>query len=169
MAGRFTRGRVVRGVRRLTDWFFLDFSETTIAGATAVLVGSLNAVALAARPFTVVRTHIHLKIQSDQAAASESQFAAFGMAVVSDQAVAVGVTAVPTPATDQTSDWFAHRWLSGNAVNLTDQTVGSRSYDLDSKAMRKVEQGSDIIIVLENAIATGCVIGMAGRFLIKTH
>ena len=46
-------------------------------------------------------------VESDQSAATELFIGNLGLAVVSDQATAVGVTAVPTPATDRGSDlWF---------------------------------------------------------------
>jgi len=43
-------------------------------------------------------------VRSDQFVATEGYEIAIGMAVVSDQALAIGVTAVPTPFTD---DWEA--------------------------------------------------------------
>ena len=100
----------------------------------------------------------------------EFQSGALGLAVVSDEAVAVGVTAVPTPVTEIASDlWYAHQVYFADAVSLTDLTVGGGRYRIDSKAMRKVEDGQDIAIVAENAAAFGQIISFAGRFLIKTH
>jgi len=79
-----------------------------------------------------------LSIRSDQTGATEDQHAAYGAAVVSDQAVAVGVTAVPTPITDDFSDlWFVYERLIGTFVT-TGAGLTNKSYEtvIDSKAMR---------------------------------
>ena len=103
---QFARGAAAISQKRLTSWFqFQPIRVTGAAGGTIMF--SLNAAALALRPFTIVRSRFEVGIISDQTAATEDQLGAIGMAVVSDQAVAVGVTAVPTPITDMGSDlWF---------------------------------------------------------------
>ena len=68
----------------------------------------LNAAALALRPFTVVRTRANLIIRSDQQAASELFEVAYGETVVSEQASAAGVVSVPTPVTEDASDWHVY-------------------------------------------------------------
>ena len=108
---RVNRSRVHRsnfaGPVRETAWIAGAYAVNIIATATtATLVTSLNAAALAIRPFTVVRTRGLIGLRSDQAAASEEQAIGYGKAVVSDQAVAIGITAVPTPVTDSGSDYF---------------------------------------------------------------
>ena len=156
-------------VKRQSLWLALDFAEDTITGATATLIATLNAAALALRPFTIVRSHLSFYLKSDQAAANESQTVAFGLTVVTDQAIAAGIASIPTPATDQSSDWFFHKWMMANAVNLTDQTKAGVYFEQDSKAMRKVDIGSDLAFVIENPTALGMALGSAGRILIKTN
>ena len=160
----------VRGDRpkRLTSWLGISLVATTHAGASSTLVLSLNAAALALRPFTVVRTHMEYQLRSDQSAAIEFQEAAFGLAVVSDQAVAVGVTAVPTPITESASDlWYLHKWILADESSLTDRTRSSTRVTVDSKAMRKVDIGQDIVGVMESA--GGLILTSAGRMLIKVN
>ena len=168
MARRFIRP-VRTGSTRKSLWLEVPFGSDTLSGTNAVLSGSLNAAALALRPFTIVRTHFHMLLESDQAGAVETQFGALGLIVVTTQATAIGVTAVPIPATNLASDWFAHRMFSGNGVNLTDLTSPAQSYDLDSKAMRKVDIGEDMVIVIENPTARGFSLSSMGRILIKTN
>ena len=170
----FKRGtRVVsRSTRRLTSWFQFVPADTTLGGASVALVFSLNAAALALRPFTVVRSHFVVKVRSDQAAAIEQQNVGFGIAVVSDQAVAIGVTAVPTPITEMGSNlWFQHALIFSDESALTDRTRPAVGKDLDSKAMRKVEIGQDIIVVLETSpsIGNGAIVTVGGRMLIKNN
>jgi len=174
MTHRIVSTRRGGAVRRASDWGFITGGFTTLAGAgTAVLVASLNATALAMRPFTVVRTHLELLISSDQTAASERQIAAIGLAIVSDQASAIGITAVPTPVTDAGSDlWFAHQWMMNDFIFVSGtgiETNAGRRYVIDSKAMRKVNADEDLIMVVENQLTGGSVIGSAGRFLLKLH
>ena len=171
-SGFIRRGGVMR---RESLWFFIGESVNTLAAAnTAVLAGSLSVGALALRPFTVVRTHLNYYVKSDQTAALERYQTAVGMAVVSDQAVAIGVSAVPTPFTDLGSDlWFLHQITTGN-FTFVDGTgfhpVGGIEKDVDSRAMRKVEDGQDVILTLENSgQSSGSTVIMAGRQLIKLH
>ena len=98
------------------------------------------------------------------------------MAVVSDQAEAIGVTAVPTPITDMASDlWFVHQLLY-NEFTFADATGfedrGQEQYVIDSKAMRKVEDGEDVVVVGESASGAGTggfVMAVGGRVLVKLH
>jgi len=169
-------GFIERGgrMRRESVWLASGEIFTTFAAAnTAVLLTSLGATLLALRPFTVVRTRGILSIQSDQAAAIENQFFAYGHCVVSDQATAIGVTAVPTPDTDDTSDlWFVYERLmnrtSGGLTDLTSNLMAVRYFD--SKAMRKVEDGQDLISVGEASVnSSGLSLTSHFRELIKLH
>ena len=164
-----------RTERRKTSWFNYAPTVTTVTGGGAGLVFTLNAAALALRPFTVVRTHLYWALQSDQLVATEDQIAAVGMAVVSDQAAAIGITAVPTPITDLGSDlWFLH--AMGNASYEFQSAIGTNPnfaafhQNIDSKAMRKVDIGQDLAVVVEApAISDGVSILLMGRQLVKLH
>jgi len=171
--GKFATRR--QGPSRETLWFGTTEAIVTLAAAnSAQLVTSLNAAALALRPFTVIRSYIQWSMMSDQLVALEDQQVGYGRAVVSDQASAIGVTAVPTPFTDLSSDlWFMHGILSsrfvdtGTAVEVAPNPV---QVTLESKAMRKVEDGQDLITVMENSsISAGTRSLVAGRLLIKLH
>ncbi len=173
MARRFGHRNAVRGPRRMTSWLDIEPAILTLDGAS-IISHAMTAVELAKRPFTVVRTHLVVRLSSDQLASDEIQIAAVGLAVVSDQAVAVGVTAVPTPFTDAESDlWFVHQWMLNDMQLITaagfDGNAGQH-YIVDSKAMRKVEEDTQIIIVGESAApSSGTSILIAGRLLVKEH
>ncbi len=160
-------------LRRETVWFGIERTDaTTAASATAVLSGSYNAPALELRPFTIVRTRLRYFVRSDQAAATEQFTGNLGMCVVSDQAIAVGVTAVPTPATDISSDlWFLHEiWIGQFRLDGTDYQAGLEGREVDSKAMRKVDIGQDLAITVEAGIGgLGSITTYAGRQLVKLH
>jgi len=173
MARHRSIGREIRQ-RRQSDWFSVAWQAATLTVAGGSLTSSLNAAALALRPFTIVRTRLLVTIRSDQEIATEDQFAAIGAAVVSDQASAIGVTAVPTPITDLDSDlFFVHQMIANSWQFTTGVGSGQRfaSYDVDSKAMRKVNGDQDVVFTMEvdtNA-GSGCLVALGGRMLIKTH
>ena len=165
------------GRRRESAWVAISETSNTLASANAaVLSHSANAALLAARPFTIVRTHLTYFVKSDQTGALEAYESALAMAVVSDQAVAIGITAVPTPMTDRESDLFflfqdlADQFMFISGVGVQAGNVG-RMIQVDSKAMRKVEEGQDLIVVEENSSlqASGTTQVVLGRLLIKLH
>ncbi len=169
--GRNFRANIIRSGRK-TFWFDGVWTRTSSGTGVSTVVTSLNAAALALRPFTVVRTRGVIRIGSDQIIAIETQLAAFGHIIVSDQAVAVGVTAVPTPLTESGSDWFVYQPMAGEFVEMAQsiQQIGGELQSIDSKAMRKVEEGQDIIGVVENdSTSDGVVISVFTRILIKLH
>jgi len=121
-----------------------------------------------------VRTQLECLIVSDQEAASEVQVVAIGGAIVSDQAVAIGVTAVPTPVTDIGSDlfFFYQMMMSSIVVGATPgSTTEDKTYSIDSRGMRKVDGDQDLIVVAEisSAIGSGATLFSAGRVLLKLH
>ena len=169
MAGR----HVTRSAKRLTTWAGLTptgFSQSATGGT---IVFSLSAAGLALRPFTVVRSHLEFSFASDQNAAPEDQIGAYGIAVVFDEASAIGVTAVPTPITDIESDlWMVHQIYMSQIFIASGTSVGNvgTRYTTDSKAMRKVGNGSDVIVVAEfSGQGSGYDAFLGGRLLLKLH
>ena len=171
----FRRGAAAITQKRLTRWIGIAPVSTVVTAVGGTIVFSLAAPELALRPFTIVRTRLQVAIQSDQAAASELVIAAMGVCVVSDQALAIGVTAVPTPITDIDSDlWFVHQvtynnFVFGDGTGFIENNLAQ--YDVDSKAMRKVQDGQDVAVVAELSGISGgganLIIG--GRMLIKLN
>ncbi len=171
-------GLFFRGGRKVREtlWTNCVFFDQTIATvSTAVLVAALSADGLALRPFTIVRTRGLISIRSDQVAAGEIQAGAFGACVVSDQASAIGVSAVPTPVTDSGSDaWYVYERLESDFTFASGSGFAKmgKYFQVDSRAMRKVEDGFDNIQVIETEASgfsagvrmRGCV-----RYLFKLH
>ena len=169
-------GLVLRGGRQRREslWLFDTALSTAVATGTAVLLKSLNAAALALRPFTIVRTRGVFFLSGDNLANTENWMANFGHIIVSDEAIAVGVTAIPTPVTEPSSDWHVIETLAGrlgvsSAIGLLEQ---GKMATIDSKAMRKVDLGEDLAIVVETnatGISEGVVTRDFTRILIKLH
>ena len=169
--------RFVRGGRSVRESMWIGITETnsTLTAANqAVIINNGNAALAVLRPFTVVRIRGVLAYRSDQVIASESFHAACGYEVVSDQASAIGATAIPTPYFDLGSDFFfVHQFMSGRFEFITGAGFDPRSFttiEYDSKAMRKVDDDSDVVVVLETgSISSGVNIYHAGWMLIKLH
>ena len=167
MATRRRIGGARRGFRPPTDWTALQSTVlTNIAGATKILAGSFT---VGGSTETVRRTRALIHWKSDQLVASEYAIGAFGMCVVSEDAFAAGVASVPGPFTDASSDlWFVHQYILsdfifGDATGF--DSMGGRSYEVDSKAMRRVTDEERIVLVFENGSALGAQFGFAVRLL----
>ena len=161
-------------MRRETLWAPIPAEVNVITGGGSALIYVATAAEDALRPYTIVRTHLYLGIQTDQLAMTEDQAMAIGFAVVADQASAIGVTAVPTPITDLDSDaWYLHQFLTSAYFQLS--AVGQLAdavsrVNVDSRAMRKVEDGFDNITTVEAVTAfAGVNIFTGGRQLLKLH
>ena len=114
MARGFTR-RDGRTVRRESEWIPFEITQDALGTGTAVLVSVGNAALDLLAPYTIVRTRGVLFMVSDQQIATEDQELSYGHAVVSTQAAAIGVTAVPTPVTDDASDkWYVYETMLGS-------------------------------------------------------
>ena len=175
MGNRFrgTGRGFARGARRETQWLAIQPATATVDNSS-VLVSTLNAAALALRPFTIVRMHMEVYYFSDQVIATESFVGAVGQCVVSESAAAAGVVSIPTPITELDSDlWMLHRFLIGG-FTFADAT-GFASVDgyrtsIDSKAMRKVNNDEQLALVVQgDSLGDGVTIIMAGRLLLKLH
>ena len=121
----------------------------------------------------MIRTVGSIWIRSDQQAASEDPFGALGAQVVSEKAVATGVTALPDPITQEADDrWFLYKAVHGQ-ITFADATGFANTterYDFDSRAMRKVEDGEDVAFMIANASAgDGLVFVLKFRMLIKVN
>ena len=164
--------RVVRvrgGSKRATEWFAAPAVSafTSLAAATALI----DTAFVFGDPVTVVRAVGMLVAQSDQVAGDEEPFGAIGLAVVTDQAFAIGVTAVPTPYTDGGSDaWFMHSYWATPVRAPTAVGVNKVSsiYRFDSRAMRKVHADQTVILMMENGSSThGVTFMYECRLLVK--
>jgi len=176
MARRFTRTRGQSGAPRKTMWLDIAPTRTVLAAATTAALVNVGATGfLEQRPFTIVRTRGFISLASDQDSAAEAYDAGIGMAIVQRTATNIGVTAVPTPLTDLSSDAFFMLELMGglftfvSGVGVDAQGLGAaRKYD--SRAMRKVADEEDIAVTIETSgISLGCTLYHVGRVLIKLH
>ena len=151
MARGFTRTRA-RPTRRLTTWDATPPQTAYQAMAAATVI--LDTTFTATSPVTIVRVRGQLSIQSDQSAADEQPFGAVGLCVVSDEAAAVGVTAMPKPYIDAESDlWLLHEFWACPIQAGSDASfaVIDQNLRLDTKGMRKFSEDQTLVMMIENA------------------
>ena len=167
--------RFVRGGRQRREmiWISAGLGAATIVAATTLL-STLNAAALALRPFTIVRTRLAIIFSTDQVAASESFFGVYTKQVVTEQAAAAGVASVPSGTVEQDADFYVYEPIfqsfelsSGSGFETKQGDQGM--HVVDSKAMRKVGNNDDIASVLDTRAFAGAIIAIEGRTLIKLH
>jgi len=102
---------------------------------------------------TVRRTRGVISIRSDQSLADEEQTGAYGLVVVSDLAIAAGAASIPGPITDASDDgWFV--WVPFCRSRRSTDSLNADQFFYDSKAMRRIEEGFSVVVMVENASAT---------------
>ncbi len=123
-------------------------------------------------PGTIVRTRGLLSIATDQVAGTEDQVGAFGIGLVNDVAGALGITALPGPATDcQWAGWFVwqaflQEFRFGDATGFA--PGAGIQYEIDSKAMRKFGSDQSLVMMIENTDAAASLrVALAVRILVK--
>jgi len=151
--GVFHRGRPQR---RKTGWDFgpggtgvTSFSSST----TSILGGGAEVVA---QGLTLVRLRGSVQGFLKTADAANAGFhCAMGIGIVSTDAFAVGVTALPNPADDIGWGWLYHRFFDLHAFSATvadsmaASGLGSIQFEVDSKAMRKLTVSEVIFASLQ--------------------
>ena len=179
MANNFQRSAIrrnfsgPRGARRATEWTGTLEAAVTFSGVAAG-VKSILLTADQLAPSTIVRTRGIVTVKSDQFAATEDQIGALGVGVVTTTAAGIGATAVPGPMSDESSDIFYVFEMFGNTFRLGSQVgfdpMNGITREIDSKAMRKVDNEETLVVVWENGTngnATSVLVNL--RTLFKLH
>jgi len=130
-----------------------DQGNVGVGSAAKVLLASFTVGGLGTSG-TVIRSRGILNVVPQVFTADLNWDGAFGMAIVSETAALLGITAIPGPFSDDDwTGWFVHQYFAGlvDAGGATDQTLGRQfQYEIDSKAMRKVSGNESIVLVAES-------------------
>ena len=165
---RLVRGRVpVRAPqRRLTTWGGVQSnSYANVPAASKLFFASFSAAGLAnIQRSTLIRVRGIISVKSDQSGGIEDAMGAFGIAVVTDTARAVGVTALPAPSDDAAGDYW-QTWQALFSPPI-DATIDNELFMIDSKGQRKLSDLDAIVLMFENTHAThGMDVAVQLRFL----
>ena len=146
-------------------------APTSITGSGAQILGS--GISALTDGLTLVRVRGFIEIVMELGGVGEGFTGAVGLCVVTDDAFAVGITALPSSITDMSDDvWMYHRFFSLHAGAVSATAALARiheSWEVDSKAMRKIPQGKTLAMVLEvTEIGTAdATIAFDSRVLLK--
>jgi len=102
---------------------------------------------------TVVRVRGQVSVQPQAVTADLNIVGAIGMGVVTEEAFNAGITAIPEPFSD--ADWGG--WLMWRSFSYALEVVSEIGtyfpdwdFEVDSKAMRKVDINEVVVIVAES-------------------
>ena len=150
-----SRGFPRRSQRRSTAWSAAVASDDLTLSATARAVWSTGAVP-SVEGLTIVRTRGQGMLTLASATGAGDGFrGAMGIGIVSDEAFAIGATAMPGPLTQaEWPGWMWHQFFVLQAVTATiADGVNANSavyrFEIDSKAMRKVPVGMTIFGMID--------------------
>ena len=165
---------LIRPAPRTKVWIGAGIAQAAITGGAATLFSSFNSIALALRPFTILRTRMVISIQSDQVSASEFSQGVFSMQIVTDSAVAAGVASIPTPLSETEAAYFVYQpWFTNfillDATGFAEKNGEGNNWLIDSKAQRKVGIDDDVVTIIQVRSATGVNLATEGRMLLQLH
>ena len=169
----FSQGRT-SGKRRQTGWEAgpgsLTMAEGTLSGSGNLIIGS--GIAPVVDGLTLVRTRGDITMGLRTAGSVGDGFlVGVGIGIVTNDAFAVGVTAVPSPIDDMDWDgWLFHKLVNlFTVVGTEDNPVTAARIDVDSKAMRKIGINETMYLSaqgVEVGVATMAIAGIT-RTLFK--
>jgi len=165
--------RTFRGTsqRRRTGWEEGPGTQNILNIATNTVAILGNTQAATEDGNTVVRIRGYVELVLNQVSTTLDGFrGAIGIGIASVPAIAIGVTAVPTPVTEiEWEGWLWHQFFSLHGV-VPSVTVERRlAFQIDSKAMRKIDTEEAIYAVIE-ATETGAAnmsVVLGTRLLLK--
>ena len=127
---------------------------STVTASASLILGSGAALLQDGTTLVRLRGRFRALLQVVAGSIADSEIGAFGIGIATDQAFGVGVTAVKIPITDQGWDgWLYWQALQLFTASTTEEfgNAGSafQDFDIDSKAMRKLNLGDTIYGVVE--------------------
>jgi len=162
--GSFSRGFPPRSrSKRLTSWEIGPEANDLGASANATVLWTNGIVG--SQPVTIIRTRGMAHVYLTAATAIGDGFAgALGIGIVSADAFAVGASAIPDPKT--TPEWDGWLWHSFFDIRITEPTVANLGFgplssvriEIDSKAMRKFDSQSEILVGMLGAVESGTAV-----------
>ncbi len=158
MARKFSNTRFRTDSKRRKSTWVGPANQNTVAVATgaSVIIGSFtpSTTVPSMNEPTVIRTRGECVVKPQAITATVSVSGAFGVGIVTDQAFVAGAGSIPRPFDDAGWDgWFM--WQSFSFENTVIDATGfqsmiGRQYQVDSKAMRKIQAGETMVLMAES-------------------
>ena len=172
------RGGFARGQRQRKHWHSLGGAAVAFTGASTILIDS--ATFPAGDPYTLLRIlggSLLISFADQTLVANDAASMTVGIGYVSDDAAAVGSSAMPDPASEPDYDWVWWYTTVIRNMGVTTESVipaggGFDRVMIASKAMRKVTPKQTLVVVGQYADISGTpsvTVDFGGcRFLIGT-
>ena len=166
------RGRVQTSQRRQTAWSLGPEGTLAHTASAAQLVPT--SVTATVEGLTIVRIRgTFLIFLTSVGSNVDGLTGAVGIGIVTDEAIAAGVAAVPTPFSDDDDElWMWHHYfhcIGASTSSPSQQPAATVRMEIDSKAMRKLPQGNSLFAAVE-VVETGVIAGnsfLNTRILVK--
>ena len=144
------------GVKRQVTWVGpADQGFVAVATGAKVILASFDPVSFGMDKPTVIRTRGQVAVRPEITTADLDLVGAIGLGIVSDEAFAAGVAAIPGPFDSADWDgWFVWQSFSYNYefIDGTGFNFSVWNFEVDSKAMRKVSDGETMVVVIESQV-----------------
>jgi len=146
---------------RLTAWGLGP--EGALAHSSSVAQGFATGIVPTSEGFTIVRIRGEFLAFLQSAGSNGDGFqGAVGIGLASDEAFAVGITALPTPLSDDEDElWIWHSFFNifaGTAATGSREPAATVRLPVDTKAMRKFPVGTTMFAAVE-VVETGVAVG----------
>ncbi len=137
-----------------------DYSWNGLCGALENIgeANQLVSIAIFAGAGTVMRTRGQVLVQFDGAADGNKKCVAAGLIIGTDAQVTAGPTAFSSPISNLDAEWLWHGFFPLMAQAATEvDAEGSKvmRLEVDSKAMRKVKQNEQMVLVVDGSNISG--------------
>ncbi len=156
----FSRRGARRGTRSPTDWTGIVVPENALASSSKVLLGSFAPSAGSGHE-TVVRVVGRFAHHCPSPGVGGTLVV--GLGVFSDASIAAGIGSLPDPVTDIADDL----WTTIIPMPYAGATINHGRFDVDSRGMRKVEEGQQLAIIAANAVGVSIEFSGYLRILAK--
>jgi len=157
--------QTIRGQRRQTTWGVgpetgVNGDVQTITASSSVLASTVVTPLIEGLTTIRLRGDLNLFLSASSGAGSGFH-GAFGIGIVTDQAIAIGITALPTPLDEEDSSiWLYHRYFglfSAGAIaaadaqdeDLVNPVSAALHIEVDTKAMRKFPIANTMYAVIQ--------------------
>ena len=139
------------------DYTWNGLSTGTSAVALAGGAPAISSVVITGGPGTLIRSRGEILASIDGPTDGDKIGIGFGLIRGTEEQVAVGASAVPSPLDDLDADWVWHGFilLQSQAVVATSAGQQFGRLTVDSKAMRKFRQGEVLILAIDSINMAG--------------
>ena len=160
-----------RGPRRKSSWTGGPNGTASLGATGHALIATGAQVTLEGSTLVRLRGRFSQQVSVIPAIGTNTMDAAFGVCIVSENAFGVGSTAVPNPVADDVWEgWLYHRYFLGGS-GLSGAAIDNPcTFEVDSKAMRKL-RATDVIIGVLGVTEVGAAgvlnVSFDSRLLLK--